>query len=351
MSYKALQAVGDTVYWIEGGPDGDVLVRRSAVPDEDPQSRWPDSTDAEKVLPAGFRVASNVHDYDAGAYLATEDDIWFCRSDDQRIYRARLGDSGLKPRPITPEPPSPQSLRYADLQLIRATNVLICVRERHERGEVINELVALPADGSARPKVIVSGQDFYTSPVPSADGRRLAWVSWDAPHMPWDGSRLWVADLRSDQTIENVTLVVGSDEESVCQPSWSPAGVLHFISNRTGRWNLHSWRDGVVEPAVTGQFDLAQAPWKLGCRTYAHFGRVIVAIAQDDGPWHHLVDTGWGKINYRSIDPQPVLEPYLALTSREAVTIMSSPGEQPMVCVNDLYDDVFYGTRALTHKN
>jgi hypothetical protein len=303
---------------------------------------------AENVLPAGFYVASYVHAYDAGAYLATEDDIWFCNANDQRIYLARPSDSGLTPTPITPEPPSPQSLRYADLHLIPGANLLICVRERHEPGEVINELVALPVDGSAQPKVIVSGQGFYTSPVSSPDGRRLAWVSWDAPHMPWDGSRLWVADLRSDGAIENVILVAGSDEEAVSQPSWSPAGVLHFISNRTGWWNLNSWRDGVVEPVVAGQFDLTQVPWKLGCRTYAHFGRAIVAIAQDGGPWHDLIATVWGKINHRCIGPGPSLKPYLALTSREAVTIMSSPGHQPMVFVNDLYDDVFYGTRALT---
>lgn len=299
---------------------------------------------AEEVLPPGFFVASYVHEYDAGAYLATEDAIWFCNANDQRVYRIQ---PGRIPTPITPEPPAPQSLRYADLHLVPGTDLLICVRERHEPDEVINELVALSGNGSSQPTVIVSGQDFHASPVPSPDGRRVAWVSWNAPRTPWDASRLWTADLR-DGVIENVTLVAGSGEESVCQPSWSPAGVLHFISSRTGRWNLYGWRDGVVEPVVAGQFDLTQAPWKHGYRTYAHFGHVIVAIAQDKGPWHHLMDTGWGKINHRCIAPRPLLKPYLALTSREAVTIMSSPQDQPTVCVNDLYDDVFYGTRSLS---
>ena len=182
VSYDAVQAVGETVYWIEGRPSGDVLVR------------WTAADGSQDVLPEGFHVASYVHEYGGGAYLATERDLWFCNADDQRIYRV---SDGLDPVPVTPIPASPGALRYADLRLLPGSGQLICVRERHEDdGSVHNELVVLPVDGSAEPRAIASGDDFYMSPEPSPDGRRLAWVSWNAPLMPWDGSCLWVADIQ-----------------------------------------------------------------------------------------------------------------------------------------------------------
>jgi hypothetical protein len=92
----------------------------------------------------------------------------------------------------------PASLRYADLRVTWAGQLLVCVRESHQGGEVVNELVALPTDGSAEPWVVASGHDFYAAPRPSPDGRRLAWLTWDRPCMPWDGADLWVADLGPD---------------------------------------------------------------------------------------------------------------------------------------------------------
>ena len=59
--------------------------------------------------------------------------------------------SASEPRPITPEPPAPRALRYADGRVTPDGRTLVCVRERHEGDEVVNELVALPADGSAEP--------------------------------------------------------------------------------------------------------------------------------------------------------------------------------------------------------
>ena len=54
---------------------------------------------------------------------------------------------------------------------------------------------ALPADGSAPPTVLVTGPDFVAAPRISRDGRQLAWLTWDHPDMPWDGTELWVGHL------------------------------------------------------------------------------------------------------------------------------------------------------------
>src|SRR6185295_5319336 len=108
--------------------------------------------------------------------------------------------------------------------------------ERHASAtapEADNELVALAADGATEARVIASGHDFYASPRISPDGRRLAWMVWDHPRMPWDGSELWVGDLAADGSIANPQQVAGGAEESIFQPEWSPSGELHFVSDRT----------------------------------------------------------------------------------------------------------------------
>ena len=140
------------------------------------------------------------------------------------------------------------------------------MRERHHDGKVDNELVALPADGGGaggQPVVLAAGRDFYASPRISPDGRRLAWLEWDHPNMPWDGTELRLADLAGDGLAGDPVTVAGGPEESVFQPEWSPDGVLHLISDRTGWWNLYrvgaggalealAPADGGVRPSPVG---------------------------------------------------------------------------------------------------
>ena len=115
------------------------------------------------------------------------------------------------------------------------------MRERHEAdGSVVNDLVSLPTDGSAEPRVIASGHDFYAAPRISADGRRVAWLSWDHPRMPWDGTELWTAELAGDGSVSGERLVAGGPDESILQPLWSPSGELWFASDRSGWYNLYA---------------------------------------------------------------------------------------------------------------
>ena len=116
---------------------------------------------------------------------------------------------------------------------------MVWVRERHGDDAIDNELVRLPVDGSAAPVVIASGHDFYSTPRFSPDGTRLAFLAWDQPNMPWDGTEVLVADVRADGSLGEPRVVAGGPDESIFQPEWSPDGVLHFVSDRTGWWNLH----------------------------------------------------------------------------------------------------------------
>ena len=94
-------------------------------------------------------------------------------------------------------------MRHTDGRVTPDGRTIICVRERHEQGrEAINEIVAMPADGSSEPRIMLSGYDFYSFPRISPDGRRLAWTCWRHPQMPWDGTELWISLVAGTRAID-----------------------------------------------------------------------------------------------------------------------------------------------------
>ena len=142
-------------------------------------------------------------------------------------------------------------------------------------------------------EVLVSGSDFYGYPAVNPDGTRMAWLAWNHPHMPWDETELWVADLRADGSVATPRKIAGGRGESVFQPEWSPDGVLHFVSDRSGWWNLYRWRDGQCEAMAPMQAEFGAPAWQLGTRTYAFesAGRIVRQYVRE-GRWHvAMLDT------------------------------------------------------------
>src|SRR5919202_579760 len=252
--------VAGDVYWLEGKPlEGGrvVLVKHAAAGTR------------QELTPKPCYVRTRVHEYGGGAYVVHDSTGFFSNFGDQRLYRQ---DAGQDPRPITPEPHIPAGLRYADACLARDGRLVLCVRERHETEgtEATNELVALPSDGSGEARVIASGHDFFSSPRISPDGRQLAWLTWDHPRMPWDGSELWLADLAGDGSVSNERCIAGGPEESIFQPEWSPAGELYFVSDRTNWWNLYRLNaDGSAEAMCEMKAEFGVPQWLFGLATYA----------------------------------------------------------------------------------
>lgn len=253
---------GDYVYWIERRPhEGGrhVIVR------------WSEAGGREDVTPADFNARTRVHEYGGGDYTARNGTVYFTNFTDQRVYRQRPGDS---PEAITPEGP----LRHADFIVDGTRGRLICVREDHSASdrEAVNTLVSIPLDGGEG-RVLAAGNDFYATPALSPDGRRLAWLTWHHPNMPWDGTELWVADIDAAGAPDNPRLVAGGPRESVFQPEWSPDGMLHFISDRTGWWNLYRLRDGQAEPLAPMEAEFGHPQWVFGMYTYAFTGPTEIA--------------------------------------------------------------------------
>jgi dipeptidyl aminopeptidase/acylaminoacyl peptidase len=300
-------ADGGDLYWVESRPTEagrSVIVRRAT-----------DGT-IEDISPAGFNSRTRAHEYGGGVYAVGEGIIVSSRFEDQRVYRL----DGAEPLPITPEPDLPAGDRYADYTF--HNNLVVCVREHHFPGaEAVNELVVFPIDGSAAPRVIAAGHDFVASPVVSPDGTQLAWLTWDHPNMPWDGTELWMADLAPDGTLTETALVAGGLDESIFQPAWAPDGTLHFVSDRTGWWNLYQRpKTGGTIALYEMDAEFGAPQWQFGYRRYGFLGDGrIVALFEKDG-LSRLAVLENGELDVRWVDRDDIY-PTLAVGPNVVWTI------------------------------
>ncbi len=316
---------GEDLYWLEGRPSEGgryVIVKRSS-----------DGATSD-VIPEGFNARNAVHEYGGGAYAVHKGTIYFANWNDQRLYRVTPGS---QPEAITEEPEIPRGDRYADLDISPDGNFIACVRERHHKDrEADNELVVIPADGSSEPTVIATGKDFYSSPRISPSGDAIAWTSWDHPNMPWDGTELWSATFKSDGSIAFETQIAGGTEESIIQPEWSPGGLLHFISDCSGWWNLHSWRDGAAVNLLDEQFDAGGPSWAFRFATYCFRDDGSSLIRKSDGASGALVHVGasGGRTGATDIPYSDIS--YLTPAGDSSYFIGASPTRQPEIVRTEL---------------
>jgi dipeptidyl aminopeptidase/acylaminoacyl peptidase len=252
---------------------------------------------AAPVTPDGANVRTRVHEYGGAPFIVVGDTIYYSQLSDQRLYAIKAGG--------TAAPLTPANYRYADcLALAAGENsgaALICVREDHTDPAIVrNTLVrlTLPPAGMAAGgaagagdaagagstagagEVLFEGTDFVAYPRLSPDGRRLAFISWNHPNMPWDGTELKVAEL-TPQGLKAPVVIAGGASESVLEPQWDGDGTLYFISDRSGFWNLYAQRDGSV-PVWPRAAEFAEPLWSLGQANYVLLGdgRAVLSFSE-----------------------------------------------------------------------
>ncbi|KMS76842.1 acyl-peptide hydrolase [Streptomyces viridochromogenes] len=314
--------VGDEVWWTEPRPtEGGrrTLVRRRAEGMED------------SVLPAPWNVRSRVVEYGgqpwAGVLVGGRPLVVFVDFADQRLYRY---DEGGEPRPLTPVSAVGGGLRWAEPQVRLELGEVWCVLEEFT-GEgptdVRRVLAAVPLNGSAaedRNAVRELTDDrhrFVTGPRISPDGRRTAWLAWDHPRMPWDGTELLVADVGADGTLGSPRAVAGGPAESIAQVDWAFDGRLLYVSDRGGWWNLY--RDG--DPLCPRDEEFGGPLWKPGLRWFAPLEGGLVAVVHGRGPTAlGVLDPETGEI-VDAAGPWTEFEPTLAVYGERIVAVGASP--------------------------
>jgi dipeptidyl aminopeptidase/acylaminoacyl peptidase len=328
--------IGGEVWWQEGRPEeaGRItVVHRSA------------GGKLADLLPGPWNARTRVHEYGGRSYLPVPrasvrpaaaggrvprgHAIVFANYADQRLYvaAAEAGDGKQAPYPITPDAAAadvrsalagldPAGLRYADFTLSPDRREIWGVQERHSGGKVTRAIVAVPLDGSgaadpAAIRLLVTGSDFFAFPTPSPDGKFLAWICWNHPHMPWDGTELRVAPVTKggegeqdgpdekggpggpggkggpggQQIVGQGRLVKGGLRESVLAPAWRDNTSLYVVTDWTGWWNIY--QVGLVgEPPQAlypAEEEFAGPLWQLGGRPFAVLGDGRLAVVHGRG--------------------------------------------------------------------
>lgn len=280
---------GDTLYWIEKRPtEGGrhVIVREGTNGPVD-------------CLPAPWNARSRVHEYGGASYTVGGEAIWFVHNRDQGIYRVNR-DGAVTPVCVI------ENVRFADLQWDRNRNRLLAVAEDHrDDGEPENLLVAIDTHDANAYVVLHRGHDFYSSPALAPRGDRLAWLAWDHPQMPWDGTLLYTAGIAPDGTLAALRAVAGAEDESVFQPQWSATGELCCVSDRGGWWNLHRCGPAGLEALATLDAEFGVPQWVFGMSTwgFAGDGDIVAAYCQE-GVWR------LGKLCTRTGELQRIDLPY-----------------------------------------
>jgi len=273
VAFVEIAVDGLDLYWLEMRPSEggrQVLVHRGAA------------GTIRDVTPPPAHPRTLVHEYGGGALTAGHGEVVYSEFSDQRLYRI-IADGAVA---VTPEPPRPRSVRYADGRVIPGSR-MVCVRETHqESGDVANELVEVDLNSGAI-RTLASGRDFYSNPRPNHDGTELVWLEWDHPNMPWDGTELKRARLTEDG-LADVTSLAGGRDESVYQPEWGPSGELVYVSDRTGWWNLYRSHPDGDEPLLPRAADFGEPAWIFGRSSYGFLsgGRILAGFWE--GGLHQL---------------------------------------------------------------
>lgn len=312
---------GADVYWLEGRP---AERGRTALVCRGRDGKIRD------LLQVPSSVRTGVHEYGGGAYTVLDGTVYFSEARDRLLYRLSPDD---RLHALTASGPQ----RYADLEVDAARDRIIAVCEDHaESGrEAQQSLVAVESGPDIQPvRCLLRGSDFYSNPRVSPDGARLCWLQWQHPNMPWDGTELWVGNLGADGGLREREKVAGGANESIFQPQWSPSGELHYVSDRTGYWNLYR-HDGSATPLHEREAEFGLPQWVFRMSTYgfARDGRILAAYCEH-GRWSLGLLDGSGELD-------PIHTPYSQVDSvtvrgTEAVFRAASPTEAPALVRMDL---------------
>jgi alpha-beta hydrolase superfamily lysophospholipase len=306
-AYDGLIAHADSLFWIQSSDGFDQLVK------------WTAKGGVTPAAPRGFSVGNEIHAYGGGSVAVSDSGTWGVSLNDSRIHR------------LTPGGAEPMTGVSADRlgDLVAYGETVFAILEGTDGDRLVNVDTL-----TGQVRVLVQSSGFLASPRPGFG--YLAWVSWDADHIPWESTQLWVARYdHSDGSLGPPLLVAGGLSELVVEPQWGSDGSLYFMSDQTGWLNLYRW-DGMRQHAMAPmESDCAAAPWELGYRSYVLFedGQVAIRARQDLEDRLVFVD---GSGHPETLDlPYTAIKPYLCKLGNAIGMIAATPTTAPVVVLVD----------------
>ncbi len=228
----------------------------------------------EEVLPSGFNARTRVHEYGGAAFTVDKGEIYFCNYQDQRLYHFKAHQA---PQPLTEE-----GLRFADMQPTRYG--IVAVAESHlQNDKEPKNFLALINTQTGKITELASGFDFYSSPAVSADNKKIAWLCWNHPNMPWDNTQLWVADLDETGLKNKRQIDSQTTAQSFFQPQWGPHNELFVVSDKSNWWNLYQVQDDTLKRIFEVDSEIGQPLWNFGASTWGFYKEGLVCSFFKDG--------------------------------------------------------------------
>jgi len=243
----------------------------------------------QDITPPDFNVRTFVHEYGGGAFTVDKNVVYASNAADHAVYSIRPGTppkkitEGQKQIEVDGKPIS-VGTRFADMHV--SPLGLIAVGEEHTSDHQVNNFIALINTETGQYKKLASGYDFYICPAISPDAKKIAWVCWNHPNMPWTESELWIGNLEASGTVTNPQRIAGDIPESIIQPQWDKNGVLYFVSDRDkGWWNIHRYFNGKIENICPVEAEIGEPHWIFGRSSYAILDDKIFFSCNKNAQW------------------------------------------------------------------
>ena len=325
---------GRTLGWIEGRSDRGVIVVQDVA------------GGATRDLTGDIPVRAFVG-YGGGDFTLSHGAAYFVGQADQRIYRQEL--AGGSARPITP------AFGAASTPRVSPDGRWVAYVHTYED---VDTIAIVDSQGEHWPTRLGQGRDFYMQPAWHPSGEQLAWIEWNHPNMPWDGTELRIAKLGFPEgglpVLASSSIAAGGPSTAIFQGTFTPDGKgILYVSDESG-WG-HLYRRDLASGAVTrltsGEVEYGTPAWAQGMSTFAAApSGGVVAIRQRAG-FHTLVSVSeagelrefdLAKAGYDTFTA-PAVSP-----AGDSVAVVASGGKQPSRVITI---DLATGTQAVRRRS
>lgn len=230
----------------------------------------------ERIISLDYSVKSGLL-YGGGEFTVRDSKVVFCANRNQLV----MWDKNTN----TLTPITPMWGRVAAPSISPDAKWVLFVFSDGE-----NDLIdVVPMHGMDWPRQLIKGADFYLQAVWHPGGEYIAWVEWDHPLMPWQGSRVKIGEVGGMQLrLFSENWIAGRKGNAAHQPQFSPNGRWLSYLEQNDNWEnliLYDLKKKTKRTLVHGaDFMLSTPDWVQGLHSYIwdHESRFIYYIRYAD---------------------------------------------------------------------